>query len=193
MKLKTDAVRTIFLMVAILAICAFGIAGIPAWPKHIDFVGSYKLAANPWGTALYQDGLHRNLQFNGFVKQTIQNNTILLHEDGNTSGTIDFSRDDILFDAEGNLYTESKEDEISTISSMSGILLKRVEVVNRTAIPASTLLYLVNPHIPGAVSIQFPQETTVVIDLDQKRIEFSKNITDLPIHVYEAIKDIPAL
>lgn len=172
---------------AFLGITAFGISGIFAWPNTIASIGYFKLARNPWGTALYQDGLHQTIQFNGFVTSSQNDNTVLVHRIPDTSATIDFSRDDILFDATGVVYTESKIMELEAIASQSGLLLTKQKTDNRLAIPTNTLLYIINPRILGMVAIQFPTYTQVTINLERKTIDFPNTIKTIVIHVYDKI------
>jgi hypothetical protein len=173
-------------MFLFFCITVIGMSGIIAWPNHIDSVGFFKLAANPWGIALYEDGLHQTIQFNGFRTHTMNGSTIALSRTGNTPATIEFSRDDIIFNAEGALYTESRSQEIEAITSLSGLPLQRTSGDSRIA-SASSLLYIVNPQITGLVSVQFPSKTDVQIHLDKKTIEFPNTTTDITIHVYDAL------
>lgn len=173
-------------MFLFFCITVIGMSGVVAWPNHIDSIGFFKLAANPWGIALYEDGLHKTIQFNGFHTQAMNGSTILLARTGNMPANIEFSRDDIIFNATGTLYTESQSQEIEAISSLSGVLLQRISGDNRIA-SASSLLYLVNPQIPGSVSIQFPSTTAVQIHLDKKTIEFPDTTGDITIHVYDRL------
>ncbi len=172
---------------AFLGITAFGISGVFAWPNKIESVGYFKLARNPWGTAIYQDGLHQTIQFNGFNKTTKNDKTVIIERNPNALATIDYSRDDILLDAKGTVYTESKIQEMEAIATQSGMLLTHVQTDNRLSVPASTLLYLINPRIPGMVAIQFPSHTKVTINLERKAIEFPAAIKTLVVHVYDTI------
>jgi len=175
-----------FVMFLFFCITVVGMSGVVAWPNRIDSIGYFKLATNPWGIALYEDGLHQTIQFNGFHKRTIHGATIVLARTGNTPANIEFSRDDIIFNTEGALYTESRLQEIEAISSVSGLPLQRISIDSRIA-SASSFLYMVNPQITGMISVQFPSLTNVRINLDKKTIEFPNTTTDITVHVYDAL------
>lgn len=174
-------------MFLFFCITVFGMSGIVAWPNRIDHIGYFKLAGNPWGIALYEDGLHRTIQFNGFQQTSMNGSTITLSRNTHTPASIEFSRDDIIFTANGDLYTESRIQEIDTISFLSGLPLTRMGTDNRVA-TISSIVYIVNPQIRGMVSVQFPSGTHSQIHLDKKTIEFTTDVTHITAHVYE---DIP--
>jgi hypothetical protein len=175
------------IMFLFFCITVIGMSGIVAWPNHIDSIGYFKLATNPWGTALYEDGLHQTIQFNGFHKQNINGSTIVFWQSGSTPASVEFGRDDIIFNAEGILYTEPNRQEIDAITTLTGIPLKKTPAENRASIPASPLLYLVNPQITGMLAIQFPSNTPVSINLDTKTITFPKTVTYITVHVYDTL------
>ena len=175
------------MMFFLICITVFSMSGVPAWPSHINSVGYFKLSSNTWGTALYQDGLHSTLQFNGFLKTSVRDRTVILVRNRNKPANIDFSRDDIIFDSEGNVYTESKENEMRTIYYQSGISVIRFYTDNRLSVPAHDFVYIINPHIPGVIALQFPTSTTVSIDLERKTIEFPKTVSQITVHVYDTM------
>jgi hypothetical protein len=174
------------IMFLFFCITVIGMSGVVAWPNHIDNIGYFKLATNPWGIALYEDGLHQTIQFNGFGKERIDGKTIMLKRIGTGPTNIEFSRDDIIFNAKGDLYTESRSQEIETISSISGLRLQRLSGDSRTA-TASSLVYMVNPQITGGIAIQLPSGTNVQIRLDKKTIEFPDSNNNITVHVYDSL------
>lgn len=187
MSFENNTMKQHIIMFLFFCITVIGMSGIVAWPNRIDNIGYFKLATNPWGIALYEDGLHQTIQFNGFHKRTLNGSTIMLTRTSNTPATIEFGRDDILFNAEGILYTESRIQEIEAISSLSGLPIQRISAENRVSIPASSLLYIINPRIRGLIAVQFPSKIDVRINLDKKTIEFPNTTTDITVHVYDTL------
>lgn len=173
-------------MFVFFCITVIGMSGIVAWPNRIDNVGFFKLATNPWGMALYEDGLHQTIQFNGFAKRTVNGATVVFTRKVAAPANIEFSRDDIIFNAHGDLYTESRLQEIEAISSRSGLTLRHILKDSRIA-TASALLYVVNPQITGSLSIQFPTGTNVHIHLDKKTIEFPDTTEEITVHIYNSL------
>lgn len=161
------------------------------WTKPTETLGYFTIDKNAWGTAIYQEGLHNSIQFNGFEKHVRVNNLVTLKRTQTNASTIDFGRDDILFDDEGTLYTESKMQEIATISKDSGLSLIKIQTTNRLSIPASDRLFLINPRVPGALVITFPGNATVTVDLERKAIGFSHNVTMITVETFANIADIP--
>lgn len=181
----TISVRGVLILCAVLAVCL--VSGMLAWKQPTYAVGYFNLANNSWGTALFQDGLHNSLQINGFTYSTIQGASVRFIRTQKTQTTIGFSRDDIIFDAEGNLYTESKESETRTVETQSGISLKKTQNPDRTAITIPSSFYLINPHIPGMLTIQITGINTATLNLEQKTITVPVHVTQIIIHAYTEI------
>lgn len=181
----TISVRGIFILCAVLAVCL--VSGFFAWKQPTYAIGHFNLANNTWGTALFQDGLHTSVQINGFTYSTLGTTSVRFTRTQKTHTTMAFSRDDVIFDSEGNLYTESKESEIRTVETQSGISLKKAQNPDRTAITIPSSFYLINPHIPGMLTIQLTGIDTAKLNLEQKTITVPVHVTQIIVHAYTEI------
>jgi len=185
--MKTDKALS-YGIVAFVAICmigAFGVLGVPTFPASIRTIGYWNITENSWGTAIFQNGLHNAIQYNAYHISEIDGTTAILTHDSGSVGLVTFGRDDIIFDAEGNLYTESNQKYVDTIQKEYGLKLVRGQIANRVDIPAETLLFIVNPSVAGAVAVQFP--TRPNINLEDNTITFAATTQTISVHVYTTL------
>lgn len=185
-KIHAIIIRDTAIYIAVSVLLLAGIAGVHAWPKNQRAVGYFTLAKNPWGIAIFQPGVHTTVQWNGYTTVSQNNNTVLLKTTGTTMPSIDFGRDDIIFDSEGNLYTESKESEIQALSTLSGIPLKKIQVSDKTISTDSARFFLVNPHIPGVMTYIMPENSITTIDRETKKIT-NTAATPITIKIYDSM------
>jgi hypothetical protein len=137
-------------LIFILCLTA-GVAGIPSWPKTETAVDYYKISKNPYGIAIYQDGLHASVEFNKAKTFTISGNTILIPG----ANQLTYGRDDIVFD-KTNIYTDPPQDQIDYL---------KMTKADTSVLPNT--VFLVNPHIPGELELR---GTNLHIDLTNKQI-----------------------
>lgn len=156
-------------MLAIILFCLAGIAGIPSWQVPKQSVGYFTVSTNPYGVAVYQEGKHASIQFDNARSFQISGNTITISLSPTTETLATFSRDDIVFDGAGRLYTEPTQEQIDMITKLAGIALEKVEASDRRVPFDAQTLYLVNPHIPGMLEMRITSPD-LWIDRDQKRI-----------------------
>lgn len=130
--------KQILFVIGFILLCFAGIAGISSWPQLQTSVGYYKIGTNPFGVAIYQDGLHNSIQFTGATGFSVRNNIISIP--GTT--TLVFGRDDIVFNAT-YIYTQPTQEQID--------FLKKVKT-SATTLPDT--VFLVNPDIPGMLEFQ---------------------------------------
>jgi hypothetical protein len=154
-----------FLIGFVLLVLA-GVAGIPSWPKIETSAGYYSISKNPYGVAIYQDSKYASVQFVNARTYEVKGSTVTIV----APAYIAYSRDDIIFDATGTLYTEPNQDEIDYLSGSLGKQCTKVATSDRIIpLPVRTL-YLVNPHIPGLLEFHIPTGLPVRIDRDRKQI-----------------------
>jgi len=113
-----------------------------------------------------------------------------------TAHTMTYSRDDIVFDAKGMLYTENTDSDTEFLESYYNIPLTRHDTgIRRAETPAT--VYVINPRIAGVLAITSRDSETIWIDKDWKFIELlHKTYTDksftstLNVNVLESPKDV---
>jgi len=158
--------KDIRLLLAFALLCFTGIAGISAWPKFETTLGYFKISKNPFGVAIYQEGLHKSVQFTNALSYTIQNQTVFIT--AKKPILINYSRDDILFDKNGTIYTEPTQEQIDLLSRLLQKSLTKSKTLERIIQFPSGEIYLVNPSIPGMLKIQ--SALSMPINLDTKII-----------------------
>jgi hypothetical protein len=154
------------LLIGFMIITLAGAAGVVSWQKPATAVGYYNIGTNPYGVAIYQDGPHANVQFVHATMFTVNGAAITI----SAPTSIMYSRDDIIFDATGTLYTEPTQEEIAYVSQSIGKQLTKVGSSDRTIPLPVQSFYLINPHIPGELEFRIPNERGLWINRDQKQI-----------------------
>lgn len=160
--------KNIRLLIAFALFCFAGIAGILSWPKQKTHIGYFDASTNPYGVAVYQDGPHASVQFNGAKNFTTQDNTIHLF-----AANVAYSRDDIIFDQAGVIYTEPTQEQIDMLKKITKKELKKVQTATRMVSLSFPVFYLINPNVPGMLEIRFPDNATPTINLETKIIDTS--------------------
>lgn len=191
-KKHTTIIRDIAIYVAVSVMLLAGIAGIHAWPTDEHSIGYFTYAKNPWGIAIYQPGIHTTIQWNGYTVVSQTGTTLVLKMQSVITPSMDFGRDDIIFDDEGNLYTESKESEIQTIHALSGMIIQKMQNSEKNITTGATQFFLINPHIPGVLKITFPNHSMTSINLDTKKITNTVN-TPIVIKIYDQVPTVGTL
>ncbi len=178
-------------VISIFFLCMAGsVAGVPSWPKEETAVGYFTVSKNDYGIAIYQLDKHASVQFNGFDAYTNTDKTVTLSSDEKKQQTIGYSRDDIVFDHSGNLYTEPPEEEQVRLEETINKELVKITDQERTIEVLSSILFIINPNIPGVMKIQFPKDTIVAIDRENKLIHVKQPIPSLEITIYDTIEEI---
>jgi hypothetical protein len=170
MNTLTYHVKEAGLIVAFAVLCIAGVAGIPSWPTPKTTVGYFTVAKNPYGVAVYQDGAHTSVQFDTAYAYSVDGMKITLALSSASNVLLTHSRDDIIFDTTGTLYTEPTQEQIDVLTQKTGMPLRKVETSERVIhLPAGTF-YLVNPKVPGMLEFHTPNSASFWIDRDEKRV-----------------------
>lgn len=155
------------LLIGFALLTLAGIFGIPSWPRSETPIGYFTISKNPYGIAIYQGGRHASVQFENAGAFEVKGMTATIAGPAH----ITYSRDDIIFDATGTLYTEPKQEEIDYVAATLGKSFIKIGTSDRKiTLPVQTF-YLVNPHIPGMLEFRIPNESELRIDRDQKQID----------------------
>jgi hypothetical protein len=172
---------------------AGSVAGVPSWPKEETPVGNFIISTNPYGIAIYQRDKHASLQFNGFGSFFVSKQLITIESQEINAQNIAYSRDDVIFDLSGNLYTEPPQNELDYIQKILGITLTKIENAERVAPLSSSLIYILNPRISGIFELQFPQNTIVSIDRETKQIILENPVGSIPVRVRDSLEEVRKL
>lgn len=167
-------------IMALVLLCFAGIAGISAWPRSDTSVGYFLIGKNPYGVAIYQEGPHASVQFTNAQSFTVKNNTVTI----TPASTITYSRNDIIFDATGTIYTEPTQGQIDMLSRLLGKSLVKVNSPERVIRISVNEIYLVNPSIPGMLGIQ--GDSQISINRDMKTISFEQSVPVM-VTIHDAI------
>lgn len=103
---------------------------------------------------------------------------------------IAYSRDDIIFDASGNLYTEPPQEEQDYINKILSIPLVKIDAVKRVAPLYASRIFILNPQISGILDIQLPNDMQINIDRETKRILFGNRVGLITVTVHDSIEEI---
>ena len=171
----TTLARDMAISIVIFTLSVIGILGIPTWTKPEKHAGYFSVATNAWGTAIFQEKKYGQYQFTGFSDFTIDQNTIHMTAKKGSTGPFTFGRDDIIFDGQGIVYTEPKEEELLFLTKLGGKEFMKYESTERV-IPIPSQFYLINPDIPGVLEYQFPTGALVTINREKKEM-----VTNTPI------------
>jgi len=169
---------------------AGGVAGIPSWSKEETTIGYVTVSKNPFGIAIYQQDKHASVQLNGFDTFTKNDKTLTVYSRKTTQQTIGYSRDDIIFDDLGNLYTEPPEKEQMYVENILTMALLKIADPKRTTPILSSTMFIINPNIPGILKIQFPKEVIITIDREQKLIHTEQPLPSLTITIFDVVEQI---
>jgi hypothetical protein len=166
------------LIVAFAVLCIAGVAGIPSWPTPKTTVGYFTVAKNPYGIAVYQDGAHTSVQFYTAYAYRVDGMSITLSLSPSSNVLLTHSRDDIIFDPTGILYTEPTQEQIDMLTQKTGMPLHKPDTSERVInLPAGTF-YLVNPKVPGMLEFHTPNSTSFWINRDEKQVGMMGKILD---------------
>jgi len=130
---------------------AAGVAGSLPWPALPQSVGYYKISANQYGVAIYQDGLHNTVQFTGATSFQTNGSTITIPD----TTSVLYGRDDIIFDVT-SVYTDAPQEQIYYLQKTK---------TDKTLLPIT--FYLVNPRVPGVLEFY---GNNMQIDKNKKQI-----------------------
>lgn len=111
------------------------------------------------------------------VTRTIERNPRLAFTK-TTATTITYSRDDLVFDQDGKLYTENTDEETNILASLYNINLSRSDTKDRRVLVTSSVVTIVNPHIPGALRLFGRSGQRIFVDKDAKRIDIEEDIDE---------------
>jgi hypothetical protein len=81
-----------------------------------------------------------------------------------------YNRDDIVFDSQGVLYSETSDETVAVFTKAYAVPLHRDPVQYRVSQSRAPTLYIVNPWVAGVLAIRIPSEVTVDVDKDNKHI-----------------------
>lgn len=106
--------------------------------------------------------------------------THLVNNRGQTAGvriwgtTLAYSRDDLVFDNAGNLYTENPDMEVRLLANMFGKTIVRNDSSVRRAELPSKIIYILNPRVPGALALRVSEMQTAYVNKDYRIIELEE-------------------
>lgn len=161
--------RDIVLFIIFLALCIGGLLGIPSWPIPTQTFGYFSFSKNPWGYALYQKKSYASLEFKGFDAPTISGDAITFGQPPSPA-TIAFSRDDIIFDQQGIIYTDPPDSDITTLSVITNRPFHKYGSVQESVPFPSSVLFILTPTSPGMVKLTFTQGKNTTINKNEKVI-----------------------
>ena len=81
-----------------------------------------------------------------------------------------YNRDDIVFDSQGILFTETSDEMLSAFTKAYAIPLARDGVQYRVSQSRAPVLYIVNPWVAGILALRIPSGVAVDIDKNNKHI-----------------------
>lgn len=117
-------------------------------------------------------------------KATIDNNTLTIQRkvfiEPNTMKptsivtVFPFNRDDIVFDSNGILYTENSDSDIYTLGNVYGVTITRSDINDRLPTSSATSIFIINPHVPGALTVQASEQGSIAIGKDSKQLQIKE-------------------
>lgn len=174
--------KNILLIIGFALIVCAGVAGIPSWPRIVQSAGYFTISKNPYGVAIYQDGIHNSVEFTGASGFKIYGTTVTIGNHKN----ITYGRDDIVFDANGTIYTEPQIAQIDYLTQTIGKPFQPVPTYDsKISLPVPTF-YILNPHVPGMLEIHTTGTTLMWIDRNLKQIGGWTN-TSVTILVHDTV------
>ncbi len=120
--------------------------------------------------AIYTADAHDNIVT---VTRTISNYPLVTKAE-KLGVTFKYERDDLVFDEQGILYTENTIEDHHTLESVLGITLTRHDSSERRPQLAGKALYIVNPHVSGALVIRVASHQTIAINKDSRIVELEQ-------------------
>jgi hypothetical protein len=81
-----------------------------------------------------------------------------------------YNRDDIVFDSQGVIYSETSDETVAAFTKAYAIPLHRDPVQYRVFESRAPTLYIVNPWVAGILAIRIPSGVTVDVDKNNKHI-----------------------
>lgn len=103
---------------------------------------------------------------------------------------ITYTRDDLVFDGVGTLYTEHDESTMKTAQYMLKNFLKQGDPSMRDMPVPGNVIYIINPKIPGILSIATQSPTAITIHKDTKTISTAHTDKAIQIKSLVQIDDI---
>jgi hypothetical protein len=174
------------ILLALALFCFAGVTGFFPWKQSDPTVGYFRVGTNPYGIAVYQEGPHASLQITKAKTYAIAGKTITIAAPVTGSTTLTYSRDDIIFDSTGMVYTEPTEDQLTMLGSLLGRTLIKTTDLERTVSVNESHLYVVNPHTAGMLKISLPETVRASINRDTKTI-LTSSATAVQITAHERI------
>jgi hypothetical protein len=141
------------------------------WNRILLYLGMTTKITSLNGPVTYEITTHQNEILATRSIRFIPNDFV----NGKRVMSLTYSRDDLVFNTEGILYTENKDVDIETIEQISGMKLLKNTSEQRKPTVDSTSIILVNPKITGVLTIKTNQCDVVTVDKDNKRIVCTKD------------------
>jgi len=187
MKQHLKEIGLVFILVVLILA---GLAGIQSWPKKETSVGYYFVSRNTFGIAIYQKQAHASVQFDGYPSFTLSGNTVKFGTSSTESADINYSRDDIIFDDKGTLYTEPPTWQWQELNRELGVALTKYSSDTRIVTLNSNHLFLVNPHLAGALELTLGADKPATISRDQDKISNNVKRTSVTVIVHDTVSEL---
>lgn len=134
---------------------------------------TYYFHLNPFITKVMGNNLETDYSAN-IKSNTININqkvTGLTFRPSSLISIISYQDDDIVFDSNGTVFTESLPENLSIVTKLSGKDLTLDDPSFRYDQIDSNIVYLINPSIPGVLKITTAKNQLISIDKNNKHIE----------------------
>ncbi len=109
--------------------------------------------------------------------------------------TLSFNEDDIIFDQEGNLYTDNENETIQEFTEISGFELKKLEnLPQKIGVKYKQALFVANKNTNGIIKIKLdnPNYNDSFVNLEKGLFEFdlvSKDSPEIVVELYESFEE----